>query len=690
MSQAFAPMKHAPHQIRWQSGLLWSGVFLLVVGFIVEHGWHSLPLPRVFETLALAAAALALAALLRRLLHCSLATGLAGIFFLALACFVGVLPITATLLLISGGFCLGRAITASTQRLCATLAGIGVLAGTMGWLLPFPVHYRLVYFLLLMLLCIIQRQHLLAAARDGIASWHVAVADSPAIAAFAVLIVGLASAGCWLPTVQYDDLAYHLGLPSQLAALGYYRMDVHSQIWALAPWSGDIVQAVAQLLAGQEARGALDAFWLLAVAMLTWQLAAALDAPGFARWLSVALFASLPLTASLVGGMQAELPAAAASLALALSVVSLPPLATYRHVFLFAALAGFLLGLKTGFVAIILPLCVWLVWRWRGRGSWRMAAAAIALMVTVCGSSYFYAEILTGNPLFPLLNGYFQSALFSAQNLADARWSAPVGWDIAWQLTFHTHDYLEGWNGAAGFSLLGLSGALFAALALPRLRGLVAVGLVAFIAAVATVPYFRYAYPALALLTLATVAAVVATTSRRNATALLIALTVLNLAYQSCSYWTLHKGGVKFRLAQWSSEPAIARLAPERILIQDVREQDAGANVLLCSPDAPFAAELAGHGFVTAWYDPELKRARELADADSSGAGWRALFARTDARYAITTATQSAGLTAALSDAQPLRQVQSVQLWKLPSRAIASDPIDLFRERDLAATRLRL
>jgi hypothetical protein len=55
---------------------------------------------------------------------------------------------------------------------------------------------------------------------------------------------------------------------------------------------------------------------------------------------------------------------------------------------------------------------------------------------------------------------------------------------------------------------------------------------------------------------------------------------------------------------------------------------------LLCSPDAPFSAELAGHGFVTAWYDPELKLARELADADSSGAGWRALFARTGARYA--------------------------------------------------------
>ena len=686
MSQAFAPMMHGPHQIRWQAGLLWSGVLLLVAGFIVERCWQSLPLPRAVETLVLGTTALAIGALLCRLLRHSLATVLSWLFLAALTCFVGVLPVLATLLLVVGAFCLGRAITGAAQTLIATLAGLGMLAGAIGWLLPFPLHDRVVYFLLLLLLCAIQRRHLATAIRAGVAAWRDAVDESPAIAALAVLVVGLASAGCWLPTVQFDDLAYHLGLPSQLAAHGYYRMDVQSQIWALAPWSGDIVQAIAQLIAGREARGAVDAFWLFAAATLTWQLAAALDAPVFARWLGAALVASLPLTASLVGGMQAELPAAAAALALALTVVSAPLQATFRHAILFAVLAGFLLGLKTGFIAIILPFCVWLVWRWRGRGSWRIAAAGIVLTIAVGGSSYVYAQILTGNPLFPLLNGFFHSALFSAQNLSDARWSVPVRWDIAWQLTFHTHDYLEGWDGAAGFSLLGLSGAALIALVSPHLRGLTIVALAAMIAAILTVPYFRYAYPALVVLTPAAVAGAVAVTSRRSAMVLLIALAALNLGYQSCSYWTLHIGGIKRRATHWSSARAMARLAPERILIHDVHELDRGANVLLCSPDAPFSAELAGHGFVTAWYDPELKLARELADPDSSGSGWRALFARTGARYAITTATRSAGLEAALSDAQLLGQLESAQLWKLPPRTAEND---LFGERDLARARLR-
>jgi hypothetical protein len=683
-------MIHGSHQLRWQAWLLWSGVLLLVVGFFVEHGWQSLPLPRALETLVLSAITLALAALLGRLLRISIATALAALLVVALICFAGVMPVLATLLLIAGGFCLGRAVTVGNQSTSATVAGIAVLAGVLGWLLPFPLHYRFVYFLLLLLLCVAQGRHCLVAMRNGITAWCAAVDETPGIAAFAALVVALASAGCWLPTVQYDDLAYHLGLPSQLVALGYYRLDVHSQIWALAPWSGDIVQAIAQLLAGAEARGAVDAFWLLAAAVLTWQLAAALEAPVFARWLCVALFASLPLTASLAGGMQAELPAAAASLALVLTITRAPQSASLRYCLLFAALAGFLLGLKTGFIAIILPLVVWQLWRWRGRWPWHMAIASVALMFAVGGSSYVYAELLTGNPLFPLLNGHFHAASMGAQNLTDSRWSAPVSWDIAWQLTFHTRDYLEGWNGAAGFSLLGLVGAILTALALPGLRALTVVGLVAFVAAIATVPYFRYAYPALLLLTPAAVAAVVAITSQRNAKVLLIALTVLDLAYQSCSYWTLHKGGVKLVVTHWSHEPATARLAPERLLIQSVREQDVHANVLLCSPDAPFAAELAGHGFVTAWYDPELKMARELADADAGGAGWRALFARTGARYAITTAAKSTGLLAALTDAQLLRQLDSVQLWKLPPGTSENDPDHLFHERDLAAARFRL
>lgn len=675
---------------RWQSWLLWSGVLLLVIGFLVEQSWRSLPVARALETIALGLVAWAIAASLRRLARISLPSALAGVFGIALIAFVGVLPVLATLLVVAGGLALGNTVAGNGRMsMTGAVAGVGAIAGALGWLLPFPVHFRIVYFLLLLILIVVQRQGCRAVLRDGGVAWRAAVDESPAIAAFAVLVVGLASAGCWLPTVQFDDLAYHLGLPSQLVAFGYYRMDVQSQIWALAPWSGDIVQAIAQVLAGAEARGGVDAFWLIAAATLTWQLTAALGAPVYARWLSVALFASLPLTAALVGGMQAELPATAASLALALTVATAPKGASFRHLLLFAILAGFLLGLKAGFIAIILPLCAWLAWRWHGWWSWRMAVAGLALTLAMCGSSYVYAALLTGNPVFPLLDGIFHSALLAQGNFVDLRWTAPVSWDIPWQLTFHTHAYYEGWQGAAGFSFLALTGAGIVALVSPRLRAITLIGLIEFIAAIGTVHYYRYTYPALVMLTPAVIAAVVMTTSRRKATTLLVALAVLNLAYQSCSYYTLRTGGIKRIVSHSGAERALEKLAPERVLIRSVREQVPMANVLLCTQDRPFAAELAGRGFVTAHYDPEFERARKVAEADPSGAGWRALFTRAGAHYAIVfaaTAPQPA-LDAALHEAQLLRQLGSAQLWQLPTPV--ANAKDFVQERDLALARFR-
>jgi hypothetical protein len=687
-NESIAPVNlRSPHPA-WRPVVLWSGVLVLFAGLLLEHGWQMLSGPRVLETLVLSVLALAVAMLLQRLLHLALASALFLVFAAALIVLVGVLPVLAVLVLAGAGWSLAGAVSRDTSNGTAVaLAGIGAIAGALGWLLPFPVHYRLVYFLLFAGLFAMRASYCRAALETGVARWRAAVAVAPRLAAFAVLLVGVASAGCWLPTVQFDDLAYHLGLPSQLAALGYYRMDVYSQVWALAPWSGDIVQAAAQLLAGAEARGAVDAFWLLAAATLTWQLAAALDTPAYARWLAVALFASLPLCSALVGGMQAELPASAISLALVLSVATAPQPAHWRRVILIALLAGFLLGLKAGFIVVVAPLGAWLAWRWRGQWSVRIVLAGIFTIAAVGGSSYVYAFVLTGNPLFPTLNGFFHSLLFSGQNLGDPRWAASVGADIVWQLTFHTRDYYEGWDGAAGFSLLGLSGALVLALVSPRLRPLALTALIASIAALVTVPYYRYAFPALVLMSLATVASVASVASRRHATALLVVLSVTNVACQSCAYWTLHTGGIKRALNLWDPQVAMEHFAPERLLIQTLRERDPGANVVFCSPAAPFAAELAGHGFVTAWYDPQLQRARQAAEGDASGGDWRDLFALADTRYVIDSdANLPAALAAALADAQLVQQIGSARLWKLPPGAPATD---LMGERDLAARSLR-
>src|SRR5690606_7293954 len=89
----------------------------------------------------------------------------------------------------------------------------------------------------------------------------------------------------------------------------------------LAPWAGDVLQAIPQVVAHAESRGPLNLTWLAAAALGLWRLGALLGLVPALRWAAMALYASLPLTASLLGGMQTETPAVAVALALAVVVL---------------------------------------------------------------------------------------------------------------------------------------------------------------------------------------------------------------------------------------------------------------------------------------------------------------------------------------------------------------------------------
>lgn len=688
------PDLHAPN---WRSNPwawpLCATLALLPLGFLIEHTGQSFPRAHCAELLAVAVLAGGLAALLRRIRRVALADGLLVAFALGLAVFVGPLPLLAMGLIGAAAMGLGSAFAPPAAEPpaggasvpVAALAGVALITGALGWLLPFPIHLRGVYLALMLALVWLTRTRVRSAWSGLRTGWRAAVDAEPHFAAFGVLAAGLASVGCWLPTLQFDDLSYHLGLPMQLASLGYYRLDAQSQIWALAPWSGDVLQGLAQVLAGREARGAVDAFWLVALLGLTWQLAAALDLGPRARWLAVALVASQPLLASLAGGMQAELPATTAALALALIAAHAEPAADRRLGLAFALIAGLLLGLKTGFVALVLPLAACLAWRWRRDLSARGALLGLLALVFVCGASYAYAYALTGNPVFPILNAVFRSPLLEATNLADPRWHAPVGWDLPWRLAFDTSDYAEGWNGAAGFALLALAGALPAAWRLPQTRWLAVAAFVALCAAIGSVHYFRYAFPALTLLSVALLAAAARLLPARTFAASVSVLVVLDLAYQGTAFWTLHGNALTREVGALGVEPVYAHFAPERRLAAWVREHDPDAHVLFCAWDRPAAAELAGRGFTISNYDPELSRAYAAAQADASGAAWRALFRRSGAGYAATHDPEtSPALAAALSDATPVLDVNGSRLWRLPPAADAA--ADLGAQRDAART----
>lgn len=612
------------HRRPLAEALVWAGVLLCAAGFAATRMWEHIPSGRVGESLLLAGLAALPAWGLRRFAGWSWASALATVLLLVGVVMSGVLPSLAVVLLVAAACAIGGWIAGPARLLAGWLAGMALLAMAIGWTLPLPVHSRWTWLAALLLPVLLRRHALLAQCRQASDGWRAAVATSPRAAAWTVVALGLASTGTWPPTMQFDDLAYHLGLPWQLMLHGRYALDVSQQAWALAPWAGDALQGIPQLVAGAEARGPLNLAWLAAASAGLWRLGALLGLAPAMRWATVALYASLPLTTALLGGMQTETPAVAVTIALAVLVLDD---AVPRRLLLGALLYGLLFALKPMHGIAVTPLVFWALWRQRrdlpAPGAFALAVLAF---VAVGGSSYAYAWATTGNPVLPLLNDVFRSPAFPTAGFNDLRWQQGFDAALPWSLTFDTGNYLEGWDGALGFVLVALSGAWLLALIDRRARGLAVCATLAIALPLLPLQYARYLHPGIALLLPALVLALQRAIPRTRRAWLIAGLCVLNFLFQANAYWLLHLGITKRAFkAAGADAPLLERYAPERALVAAIRERapDSGPVLLLSHP---FHAELAGRGRTVEWYAPRWHAAARQADSDATGAAWAALL----------------------------------------------------------------
>ncbi|MGH8025220.1 MAG: hypothetical protein ACREO0_00700, partial [Pseudoxanthomonas sp.] len=468
-----------------------------------------------------------------------------------------------------------------------------------------------------------------------------------------------------------DDLGYHLRLPWELMEQGRYALDPETHMWALAPWLADVLQAFAQVIAGSEARGPVNALWIGLTAAGVWQLGKALGGNTRANWAAVTLYASLPLTAVLAGSMQTETPTAAL-LAWLAALIARAPAGNARGLYAGAVLVGGLLGLKLAAAAAAILLQPWALWRhWRAVRPLHLLFAGVLSLALGLGS-YVYAGVIAGNPFLPLFNSHFRSPYFQTSDFDDTRWHAGFDALLPWNLTFDTGRYLEAFAGGGGFVLIALLGAWI--LALAQRRTVLAATMLALSLAVPLIPmqYLRYAFPALVLLLpLLSVAAF--RVEPRRAGWLLAGLCVLNLAFQANGHWMLRTGAVKEAiLARGDDAASFAHYAPERILLAELRASPASAgNVLAMDPDKSIAAEMGTRARTASPYDPSLAAAATAANQDASGEAWSALLGRERIgqvllRKESLTAAQRAGLQRAKAT---LRAEQGdAQWWSVPAK----------------------
>jgi len=652
------------------------GFAATAAGLFAHDTWRALPAERFALSLVLAALACLLAWPLRARLRGRMASALAAIWSLALVVYAGALPVLAAATLGLAALGVGLwLVPARTPARAAIAASVGLIAiaGLAGWTLAWPIHRALVWWPLLGGVVAWRRRAIADALRTVAAGWRAAVDAAPRAAAATVLLFGLAATACWLPSLQMDDLTYHLGLPAQLRLHAAYAPDARVQMWAFAPWAGDVLHGIVGVMAGREAHGAMNALWLLLMAGAAGALPAALHAAPRERWAALALLASLPPLVWMAAGQQTELAATAVTLALAAVIVADAPGRLWAGAVLFAGL----FALKPVHGIAALPLLAYAAWRHRHALPWSRMPAAIALFALVALSSETMAWRATGNPLLPLFNDVFRAPAMPPMALDDARWHAGFAPDLLWRMTFDTDRYYEGWDGALGFAAIALGGLWLLALLRRPHRGLFVSASLAMLLPLLPMQYARYAWPGLCLLLVLLPVGAEARLGRRAFAWSLVALCVLDLAFQANASWLHHASVMKRTLRSPFDDTALLRdWLPERLLLRRLPPGDRGA-VLAADPARGFVAELGGRGRTVSAHAPWLQREAQAADGDGSGTAWRRLFAAHGIRWVLgDAANASPALRAGLdrAGAHAFAREGTTTLWRLPPASAPEAP----------------
>ena len=516
------------------------------------------------------------------------------------------------------------------------LVGLAVLAGVVGWLLPFQIHDSRIYLLLAAAIGLSRRAAIgnqLAAIAAG---WRELADAHAGWLTLVVAAVGVGTLGLWLPSVTFDDNAAHLILPDQLLADGYYRMDVSSQIWAVAPWLNNVLHGTAALLVGQESRPSVDLLWLLIGVSGAYRLAVSVGATRTVALAAAGVFATLPLT--IYYGMCMQVDGAVAAVLLHFAAILVEDEGRLAAPVTIGALLGLLAGLKaSNVIYVFLPL-LWLAWNAVRHREWTRLSTMLATAAIVGGSSYAYAMLVTGNPLFPLFNGIFHSPYISLENFHDRRWDSGVEWRFLWDLTFNTTRFGEHYPGAAGIALLAVIPGLCAELFRPkagRWVGLwfLAAGLLMFW----QIQYLRYVFPAMAVLTTVGLVGLSRHVGKRTLALVVVLIISTNAMLMSTTSWIARDNPWRLLVDEGASSRAdIERSAiPERALLERLRLSSPGACALMT--DQPFVGGFGGRANVMTGYDLRLSEARRWADEDPSGIRWQRVLRSVGASHVVLT-----------------------------------------------------
>lgn len=588
----------------WSDGLVW--LLCVLLGGLVLKLW----IPKYCRISLLAMI----------LLYLSFAAGVVEVLFVLLF-LISIWSVGRQLL----SFCYSDIENIKNSHSEAVLIGLVVWLAITGAVLSQSINYRFLYIAII--ICpILYFFKIFSKNKFEIREKFLTLQDWVNSIPFYAWALGLVVMGWVLrwssfPSLSFDDHAGHLRLWTELLTYRRAQFDVNSQIWSAAPFASDLLYASLSLMAGADARSAINMMLAIILFLLVVRILYLLRASALVQWLLVVLMASTPMLGNLLLSMQTELMLAVVALAGLRLVIEAE--GGWRGQYVLGVLASAALcasiklpGAVLGATLLAaLVVCKWSQRAMPTRKEYQLRWLSLLLLIPlgfVALHSYVLAWVITGNPVFPLYNAVFLSPYFAAENFSDTRWIHGFSlWSYV-RAFFHTSEFFEAGDYTAGWQyLLMFPIALVGVFRADVPRGLrltlfpiIGFGLIMFSAT----QYWRYLFPVMPIISvfLSVMFFWRSVICRTLAFVLALVCIFLNIFFFPKVSWMMTLPPAT-AFANEGKSKLVGIYAPVALLNEKINKLAPDSRVLYPS-HTPYGATLQGHPLYPNWYSPSLEK----------------------------------------------------------------------------------
>lgn len=543
---------------------------------------------------------------------------------------VGLVEFSAILLWFVSAWCLGLLVLRkiySKEDLSLISATEAVLIGATIWLaiwggmLHFAVNYQSLHIILCLLPCLLLASRVSSIRNELRSRLKAAKGWMNSIPLWA-WIVGLAVIGWvlrWtsLPSMGYDDHALHLRMWTELQTQQYYAFDIHAQVWSVAPFIVDLLHAGLSLMAGHDARGAMNLALAISLLFLMGRILYFWKLLGWVQWLLIVLMASTPMLGNLLLSLQTELTLAVLTIAGMRLVIDANGGWRGQHVLGVLSCAALCVGIKLpGAVLGVTLLAAFALRWWSQRGistasnhtlRWPVFLLLIPLSF-VALHSYILAWKVTGNPVFPLYNAIFHSSFFPPENFSDTRWIK--GFSVLSYIRefFYTSEFFEAGNYTAGWQYLFLLPLAIISGFRPSIPNSLRIALIPLfgfgLVMFSATQYWRYLFPVMPISGVLFAALFIGVNRNYRVffAGLTVACVVFNLVFFPRVSWMMNSPPAA-AITNHGKENVISLYAPAALLTKRVNQFAPDSRVLY-PLNSPYGATLHGTPLYVNWYSP--------------------------------------------------------------------------------------